>query len=877
VADKSLKMSIYGRDVNASKTLHNIGKTAEHTSGMISKIGTIAAGISLAHLATEAGAFVKDSLGKFAEVAGEVRTLQRYTGASAESMSKLRETAKMSGVSTQSLGKGLRQLSVFMANNKNASTIMGESVKDSTGHLKSLDSMLPTIMDKFAKMPNGPEKTAIAVKMFGRGATEMIPLLNRGSAGLKEFGDEAERNGLVLSQSNLDAVKKNTMAQRSFHSAIEGLQVQIGMRLYPVLTSITEAFMKQWPVIREHLEPAMKTFAQVCKTLGHFVSDVVLPGIVHLAKWFEKYKGIIVPIVGAIVSMVVAYKAFIAVQRVGIAIMELYKGAQILYIAMTSGMTAAQTALTFATEGGTAVTKGYAVAQAILNTVMEANPIGLVVLAIVGLVAAIVIAWKHSETFRKIVTGAFHAVANAAVKVVAWIKSHWPLLLAIITGPFGLAVLMIMKHRDQIVGFFKAVPKMLMNALNGASSWLYHTGRDIITGLFNGAKSLLSKVGSFFLDHLPSWIKEPFKKALGIQSPSKVFHEFGRFITQGLIDGLTSTAAKVHSTVSKLGSLVTSAFKNKTSSADDDFLKYLDKQESKLSKLAKQRVATTKALSTARDHLAKVRDDKKSFYSNALGSSDSFDKFSLGNGEATSSSTGNPLSNYIARMRESLSQTLSFKSNVQSLKGKLPASFVNELIAQGVSASDLVDALAHADPSTLAEITSLSKQKTDADTSLARYASEAVFGSAERSAENAVRVASRSDSNVANAQMNTAQAVKTRASALLALARGTADTASSSHSSKKSKKSHAYTGPTLPALAAGGVVTRATVALIGEAGPEAVIPLSRMKSGSSSSPVVVHVHVAGSVIREHDLAVSVRDQIAQMMRRRGVNPSILGV
>lgn len=75
-----------------------------------------------------------------------------------------------------------------------------------------------------------------------------------------------------------------------------------------------------------------------------------------------------------------------------------------------------------------------------------------------------------------------------------------------------------------------------------------------------------------------------------------------------------------------------------------------------------------------------------------------------------------------------------------------------------------------------------------------------------------------------------------------------------------------------PRMASGGIVRQPTMALIGEAGPEAVVPLNKGMGG-----MVVNVHVAGSVIRERDLAVSVRDNIAQMMRRRGLNPSIIGV
>ena len=79
--------------------------------------------------------------------------------------------------------------------------------------------------------------------------------------------------------------------------------------------------------------------------------------------------------------------------------------------------------------------------------------------------------------------------------------------------------------------------------------------------------------------------------------------------------------------------------------------------------------------------------------------------------------------------------------------------------------------------------------------------------------------------------------------------------------------------PTIPKLAEGGIVSSPTLAMIGEAGPEAVVPLSRGGMGGMN----ITINVAGSVVQEQDLAISVRDQIAILMRRRGLNPSILGV
>jgi hypothetical protein len=67
--------------------------------------------------------------------------------------------------------------------------------------------------------------------------------------------------------------------------------------------------------------------------------------------------------------------------------------------------------------------------------------------------------------------------------------------------------------------------------------------------------------------------------------------------------------------------------------------------------------------------------------------------------------------------------------------------------------------------------------------------------------------------------------------------------------------------PSIPALADGGIVNRPTLALIGEAGPEAVVPLGRggMMGG-------ITINVAGSVISEGDLIETVRVGLVEAQR-----------
>jgi hypothetical protein len=70
-------------------------------------------------------------------------------------------------------------------------------------------------------------------------------------------------------------------------------------------------------------------------------------------------------------------------------------------------------------------------------------------------------------------------------------------------------------------------------------------------------------------------------------------------------------------------------------------------------------------------------------------------------------------------------------------------------------------------------------------------------------------------------------------------------------------------GDNLSPMAAGGIVMRPTRALIGEAGPEAVIPLGRSNGGGLGNTVVVNV--AGSVISENELVETLSDRLGRRL------------
>ena len=124
-----------------------------------------------------------------------------------------------------------------------------------------------------------------------------------------------------------------------------------------------------------------------------------------------------------------------------------------------------------------AVTKAYAVAQAALNIVMTANPIGLVVVAVAGLVAGLIYAYKHSETFRQVVNAAFAGVKKVAGTVIVWlgkavrtvidyVGKNWKRLLPLLAGPIGLAYVLIRKHWASIKSTFFSVVEAIRKRIS---------------------------------------------------------------------------------------------------------------------------------------------------------------------------------------------------------------------------------------------------------------------------------------------------------------------------------------------------------------------------------------------------------------------------
>jgi tape measure domain-containing protein len=169
-----------------------------------------------------------------------------------------------------------------------------------------------------------------------------------------------------------------------------------------------------------------------------------------------------------------------------------------------------------------------------------------VIMGAVNTVSAVIRGWASA---------AWAVISSTFNSVVGFLGGVWGNIINGVSGMVG-----------RVGGFFSGLWGTITGALAGAGSWLWSAGVNIVQGLINGVQSLAGTIGSAFLSMIPGWIVGPFKAAMGIASPSKLFKRFGRWIIQGLGIGLVeekSTAVRAMegaaAAVTKAGSGITIA------------------------------------------------------------------------------------------------------------------------------------------------------------------------------------------------------------------------------------------------------------------------------------------------------------------------------
>ena len=230
--------------VELNRGLTSVGTTAKGVTGAMRGLTGAAGGLSgalgaLAPLLSVAGlvGLAKGSL----DAGDKMYDLAQRTGVSVEALARFKKAAATSGTDIDAVSKALVKLSKGMldaaAGSKQqmgAFKALGINIKDSSGQLKSADSVMLEVANRFKAMPDGVAKTALSLKLFGKAGAEMIPMLNMG-------GDAISKLSVKMTTAFAEKADAYSDKLAMLSGKIGALGADLLVALLPALDAVTDA------------------------------------------------------------------------------------------------------------------------------------------------------------------------------------------------------------------------------------------------------------------------------------------------------------------------------------------------------------------------------------------------------------------------------------------------------------------------------------------------------------------------------------------------------------------------------------------------------------------------------------------------------------
>jgi hypothetical protein len=234
-----------------------------------------------------AGAFTVDKIVEFiASTLESNASLQKFSqssGIAVEDLSALSSAAAGAGLSQDELGMAVKKLNVNLSEASGDPTsksalalkILGISATDASGNVKDAGTVIGEVADKFAGTADGANKTAIAVQLFGKAGEQMIPMLDKGKAGLDAAREAAIAWGAATDGPAAEAAEHFEQTLNALEANVRGgLGSAIQSALLPVLQNMIDAFTNAGPPARQFAAIG-QSVAEVVKLLATVALETV--------------------------------------------------------------------------------------------------------------------------------------------------------------------------------------------------------------------------------------------------------------------------------------------------------------------------------------------------------------------------------------------------------------------------------------------------------------------------------------------------------------------------------------------------------------------------------------------------------------------------
>lgn len=490
---------------NVGDAAREAGAKAEKASGGWSVLKGMLADLAASAIKTAASAIgdtAKEMITGAAEYGDTIDKMSQKMGMSSDAYQEWDFVLQHCGASIESLKPAMKTLATAAESGSDAFAQLGISQEQIAG--MSQEQLFDATIAGLQNVTDETQRTYLAGKLLGRGATELGPLLNTCADDVADMRAQVHDLGGVMGS---DAVKAAAAYQDSLQNmqyAFSGLKNNISGELLPTLTLIMDGVTKMLTGGGDEVAAAVGDL--VVSLSGQLTAQaprMMSVALTFIAALVTGLLSALPDLMGAAIELVGALLLGLADQLPGI-------------------ITAAMSAL-----------------LGIVDTITSPESITLLIQAAMQLMLALA---------RGLITAIPQLIDAVPGIITNLVESFYAMMPEIIGVGIEIVIALASGLVSNAGHIIAAVPRLVETIVRGflacVKSYL-DIGKSIVDGIRQGVteqwQRLKSDVSNLFTG-LVSWIK----KLLGIHSPSRVFADIGQNMAAGIGDGWASTIGDIN-------------------------------------------------------------------------------------------------------------------------------------------------------------------------------------------------------------------------------------------------------------------------------------------------------------------------------------------
>lgn len=252
-----------------------------------------------------------------AAYADNVLTMSTNTGISTETLQEYMYMAELTDTSVETITGSMTKLIQNMDKARDgneaataAFAALGVAVQNEDGTLRDNEAVFNDIIDALGQLPEGTERDALAMEVFGKKAQDLNSLIAAGSDGLAAYAEEAHKTGAVLSEETLSALGAVDDAQQRFNGTLEAIKTSLGAEFAaPVadvldgLTAVMRGDVDEGlDLISGGLDKAAEIVDELLPKAEALVMNLLNTLIDHLPQLIESGIGLLTAIISGIAT-----------------------------------------------------------------------------------------------------------------------------------------------------------------------------------------------------------------------------------------------------------------------------------------------------------------------------------------------------------------------------------------------------------------------------------------------------------------------------------------------------------------------------------------------------------------------------------------------